>query len=119
MKKIYTLVLLLLPFFALAQSADSTWFVNNYTKKEVTITMRDGVKLFTSIYSPKDQSEKHPILMERTPYSCQPYGKGYRDFWVNHLIKYCQQGYIMVIQDVRGRWMSEGEFMDVRPFNPR
>ncbi|MDB5145838.1 MAG: CocE/NonD family hydrolase [Mucilaginibacter sp.] len=118
MKNIYLFALLLFPLFAGAQNADSTWFVNNYTKKEVTITMRDGVKLFTSIYSPKDRSEKHPILMERTPYSCAPYGAGYRDFWVNHLIRYCKEGYIMVIQDVRGRWMSEGEFMDVRPFNP-
>jgi putative CocE/NonD family hydrolase len=118
MKRIYLLALLLLPLFVCAQNADSTWFVNNYTKKEVTVTMRDGVKLFTSIYSPKDRSEKHPILMERTPYSCRPYGVGYRDFWVNHLIKYCKEGYIMVIQDVRGRWMSEGEFVDVRPFNP-
>jgi putative CocE/NonD family hydrolase len=118
MKRIYTLVLLLLPFFAGAQSADSTWFVNNYTKKEVTVTMRDGVKLFTAIYAPKDQSEKHPILMERTPYSCAPYGNDYRKFWIDHLIKYCKEGYIMVIQDVRGRWMSEGEFIDVRPFNP-
>ena len=118
MKKIYPFLLLLVPFFASAQNADSTWIVNNYTKKEISITMRDGIKLFTSIYSPKDQSEKHPILMERTPYSCRPYGEGYRKFWVDHLIKYCREGYIMVIQDVRGRWMSEGEFMDVRPFNP-
>jgi putative CocE/NonD family hydrolase len=118
MKSIYLFTLLLFPLFAGAQNADSTWFVNNYTKKEVTINMRDGVKLFTSIYSPKDRSEKHPILMERSPYSCAPYGAGYRDFWANHLIRYCKEGYIMVIQDVRGRWMSEGEFMDVRPFNP-
>ena len=81
--------------------------------------MRDGVKLFISAYLPKDNSEKHPILMERTPYSCAPYGEGnYRPFWVNHLIKYCRKGYIMVIADIRGRWMSEGEFADVRPFNP-
>jgi uncharacterized protein len=80
--------------------------------------LRDGVKLFTSIYSPKDQSEKHPILMERTPYSCRPYGNSFRDFWATHLLQYCKEGYIMVVQDVRGRWMSEGEFVDVRPFNP-
>src|SRR5882724_4105265 len=119
MRKFTLLQLLFFPLFACAQNADSVWFVNNYTKKEVTISMRDGVKLFTSIYSPKDQSEKHPILMKRTPYSCQPYGEKYIDFWTTHLIKYCKEGYIMVIQDVRGRWMSEGEFVDVRPFNPR
>ena len=108
MKKICLLTLLLFPVFVNAQNADSVWFVNNYTKKEVTIPMRDGVKLFTSIYLPKDQSEKHPILMERTPYSCRPYGTAYRKYWVDHLIKFCREGYIMVVQDVRGRWMSEG-----------
>ena len=80
--------------------------------------MRDGIKLFTSIYQPKDQSEKHPILMERTPYSAAPYGKRLYPFWGTHLLQYCKEGYIMVIQDVRGRWMSEGDFVDVRPFNP-
>src|SRR5579863_9561961 len=118
MKKFYLSVLLLFPLFVCAQNADSVWFVNNYIKKEVTIPMRDGVKLFTSIYLPKDQTEKHPILMERTPYSCRPYGTGFRKFWATHLLQYCKEGYIMVIQDVRGRWMSEGEFVDVRPFNP-
>jgi len=118
MKKFYLSALLLFPLFAFAQNADSVWFANNYTKKEVTIAMRDGIKLFTSIYLPKDRSEKHPILMQRTPYSCRPYGTSFRDFWATHLLQYCKEGYIMVIQDVRGRWMSEGEFVDVRPFNP-
>jgi putative CocE/NonD family hydrolase len=118
MKKVYALLLFIFPAIAFAQTADSVWFVNNYLKKEVTISMRDGVKLFASVYMPKDRSEKHPILMERTPYSCAPYGAGkYRPFWTNHLIKYCRKGYIMVIADVRGRWMSEGVFEDVRPFN--
>src|SRR5271170_485669 len=116
MRKIYLLAFILLPFLSRAQNADSTWFVNNYIKKEVTIPMRDGVKLFAAVYLPKDNFEKHPILMERTPYSCAPYGKEYSAFWVNHSIKYCRKGYIMVIEDVRGRWMSEGVFKDVRPF---
>jgi uncharacterized protein len=116
MKKLYFLVCFLFPLLVSAQNADSVWFVNNYIKKEVTIPMRDGVKLFASVYLPKDNAEKHPILMERTPYSCAPYGKEYRSFWVNHLIKYCRKGYIMVIEDVRGRWMSEGVYKDVRPF---
>jgi len=118
MKKLYILLTLLIPAISFAQNADSVWFVNNYTKREVSIPMRDGVKLFISAYLPKDNSEKHPILMERTPYSCAPYGKDkYRPFWVNHLVEYCKKSYIMVIADVRGRWMSEGHFMDVRPFN--
>src|ERR1700753_944717 len=112
MKKLYLLILSLCPFFVLAQNADSVWLVNNYTKMEASVPMRDGVKLFVSVYAPKDKSEKHPILIERTPYSCFPYGAGkFREFWVNHLIQYCKRGYIMVINDVRGRWMSEGEYM--------
>jgi uncharacterized protein len=99
-----------------AQSPDSTWIVNNYTKKEVYIPMRDGIRLFTSVYIPKDTNEKHPILMERTPYSCAPYGTDFRDFWNSYTNEYLREGYIMVIQDVRGRWMSEGKFADVRPF---
>jgi uncharacterized protein len=117
MKKLTPFLCLLFPFAAFAQSGDSTWLANNYIKKEVTIPMRDGVKLFAAVYLPKDRSEKHPILMERTPYSCAPYGKDYRAFWSDHLIQYCKRGYIMVIEDVRGRWMSEGDFADVRPFN--
>ncbi len=81
--------------------------------------MRDGIKLFTASYMPKDTTEKHPILMNRTPYSCAPYGENnWRPFWNNHWKYYMREGYIIVIQDVRGRWMSEGEFEDVRPFNP-
>ena len=118
MQKIYCALLLLLPCFAFSQNADSTWLVNNYTKKEIKIAMRDGVKLFVSVYQPKDNSEKHPILMERSPYSCYPYGENnFRAFWQDHLIQYFRRGYIMVLADVRGRWMSEGEYEDVRPFN--
>lgn len=99
---------------------DSAWVRDNYTKKEVYIPMRDGVKLFTSIYIPKDATEKHPILMMRTPYSCAPYGEqNFRtSLWVSHFRHYTRENYIIVNQDVRGRWMSEGEFVDVRPFNP-
>ncbi|MEO6631980.1 MAG: CocE/NonD family hydrolase, partial [Mucilaginibacter sp.] len=118
MKKLYILVFLFLPFITLAQNADSVWFVNNYIKKEVNIPMRDGVKLFTSIYQPKYQSEKHPILITRTPYSCAPYGAAYRQYWRSYMMQYVKEGYILVIQDIRGRWMSEGKFEVVRPFNP-
>lgn len=99
-------------------SQDSAWIRDNYIKKEIYIPMRDGVKLFTSVYMPKDVTEKHPILMSRTPYSCAPYGEGnWRPFWNNHWRYYMREGYIIVLQDVRGRWMSEGEFEDIRPFN--
>jgi len=119
MKKIAVQVILLLISVSLeAQNADSIWIVNNYTKMEVMIPMRDGVKLFTSVYLPKDKTEKHPILIERTPYSCSPYGTGnWERFWHSYTKAYLREGYIMVTQDVRGRWMSEGEFVDIRPFN--
>ncbi len=102
-----------------AQETDSVWMVNNYTKQEVYIPMRDGKRLFTSIYAPKDASEKHPILMMRTPYSITPYGVDtFRAFWKTYYMDYCKEGYIMVLQDVRGKFMSEGEYMNIRPFNP-
>lgn len=117
MRIIILLLFLNISFFTKAQNADSIWIVNNYIKIEQYITMRDGVKLFTSIYMPKDPSEKHPILLRRTPYSCFPYGKGFRAYWNSHYFKYLREGYIMVIQDVRGKYMSEGEFVGIRPFN--
>jgi hypothetical protein len=96
---------------------DSAWFRNNYYKIEKAIPMRDGIKLFTSIYVPRDSSEKHPILMQRTPYSCAPYGiQEFLSLSGNYIMNYLKEGYILVIQDVRGRWMSEGKFVDVRPF---
>src|SRR5258705_3196589 len=97
---------------------DSAWIRDNYTKMEQYIPMRDGIKLFTAIYLPKDKSEKHPILMNRTPYSCYPYGAEFGGrILQSHWKYYARENYIIVIQDVRGRWMSEGEFVDVRPFN--
>ncbi|HMP28341.1 MAG TPA: CocE/NonD family hydrolase, partial [Saprospiraceae bacterium] len=96
---------------------DSAWIKDNYSKQEVMIPMRDGIKLFTSIYIPKNTSEPRPILMTRTPYSCAPYGvDNYRPFWNTHWRYYMRRNYIIVIQDVRGRYMSEGTFVDVRPY---
>ena len=98
-------------------SQDSSWIRDNYYKIERMIPMRDGVKLFTSIYIPKDTTEQHPILMTRTPYSCAPYGTDkWSDFNRGYRRYYLREGYIVVIQDVRGRWMSEGQFVDIRPF---
>jgi len=119
MKKISLLIIIFLfSLVSFSQNTDSTWLVNNYVKLEKYITMRDGVRLFTSVYMPKDKSEKHPVLMTRTPYSCAPYGENkWIDFWNSYELAYFKEGYIIVLQDVRGRWMSEGNFMDVRPFN--
>lgn len=116
MRFLTSFLLLCLPFLAISQ-VDSAWVVNNYTKTEQMIPMRDGKKLFTSIYVPNDKSEKHPILMMRTPYGSVPYGKEFRGYWHSYQRRYLKEGYIMIIQDVRGKYMSEGEYMDVRPFN--
>jgi putative CocE/NonD family hydrolase len=82
------------------------------------IAMRDGVKLYTAIYVPNDTEENHPILINRTPYSCEPYGKKFAPEWAGYHVKYFKEKYIIVFQDVRGRFLSEGEFEDIRPFNP-
>lgn len=120
MKKITGFILLLL-WISVAQAQtdqDSAWIKDNYTKLEQYIPMRDGIRLFTTLYIPNDKSEKHPVLMMRTPYSCAPYGKEFSSrLWGGHWKYYARENYIIVIQDVRGKWMSEGEFVDVRPFN--
>ena len=120
MKKLVSLIFLVSQFSVFSQTINEAWVKENYDKKEYTITMRDGVKLFTTVYAPKNNSEKHPFLMTRTPYSCAPYGleKYQQRLWNFHWREYLKEGYILVFQDVRGRWMSEGTFMDVRPFNP-
>ena len=120
MRKPMLLVCLLIPFLLVrSQDIDSAWVMSHYTKTEKSIPMRDGVKLFTSIYTPNDNSQPHPILITRTPYSCAPYGNTrYTPFWNSYTRNYLREGYIMVFQDVRGRWMSEGDFVNVRPFNP-
>jgi putative CocE/NonD family hydrolase len=77
--------------------------------------MRDGTKLFTAVYVPKDQSKKYPIMMDRTPYNVAPYGpdKYKKSLGPSPLFMY--DGYIFVYQDVRGRWMSEGVFTEMTP----
>lgn len=121
MKKFLSIIICVFAFnqIIFSQTIDETWVKEHYTKKEYQIPMRDGVKLFTTVYAPKEASEKHPFLITRTPYSCFPYGEGkYQPrLWQWHWREFLKEGYIMVFQDVRGRWMSEGEFVDVRPFN--
>ena len=87
----------------------------NYTKREVSIPVRDGVKLFTAIYEPKDTSKKYPILLNRTPYTVAPYGSENFRTTLGPSPLFAKEGYIFVYQDVRGRWMSEGKFEDIRP----
>ena len=103
---------------AVAQTdADRAWIEANYRKTEYRIAMRDGIHLYTTVYAPRDTTERHPILLTRTPYSCRPYGAEFSSsLWRSYLYEYARRGYILVFQDVRGRWMSEGEFVQVRPY---
>lgn len=88
-----------------------------YTKVEQLITMRDGVKLFTSIYSPRDTSQKYPLILNRTPYSVAPYGLNDYKTALGPSPLFQQEKFIFVYQDVRGKFMSEGEYLNVRPHN--
>ncbi|MFN0112626.1 MAG: CocE/NonD family hydrolase [Blastocatellia bacterium] len=89
-----------------------------FVKTEHQIPMRDGKRLFTVVYSPKDTSQKYPMLMQRTPYGSGPYGAVAYKGAVGPSPLFTNEGYIFVYQDVRGTFMSEGEFEDVRPFIP-
>ncbi len=86
------------------------------TKTEHRIAMRDGVRLHTTVYAPRS-AEPAPILIFRTPYGCAPYGprRFPSSLEEGYLRTYLDRGYILVLQDVRGRYMSEGEFVNVRP----
>ncbi|GAB4020417.1 CocE/NonD family hydrolase [Spirosoma koreense] len=101
-----------------ANKQDSLYIRENYTKLERMVPMRDGVKLFTSIYVPKSTDQKYPILLDRTPYSVAPYGEDKYKTSLGPSMLFARDGYIIVYQDVRGRYMSEGEFVAVRPYNP-
>jgi putative CocE/NonD family hydrolase len=89
-----------------------------FDKKEVYITMRDGVKLFTSVYTPKNVSASHPILLNRTPYDIEPGGPDNFNYFMQSYSRYVDEDYIIVLQDVRGKYMSEGTFEDIRPVIP-
>jgi putative CocE/NonD family hydrolase len=91
---------------------------SHYTKSEVMIPMRDGVKLFVCIYEPKDKKQKYPIMFDRTPYSVGPYGPDNYKTSLGPDELFAREGYIFVYGDVRGRYMSEGEYEDVRPYIP-
>lgn len=90
----------------------------NYTKYEYRIAMRDGVRLMTAVYVPKDQSQTYPILYRRTPYNVKPYGVDQYQEKLGPSTLFDKSGYIFVLQDVRGRWMSEGKYENVRPHRP-
>ncbi|MGI9069031.1 MAG: CocE/NonD family hydrolase [Pyrinomonadaceae bacterium] len=116
---IFLFALLPLALLATAAHAQTEAEVKaNYTKTEQTISMRDGIKLFTSIYVPKDKSKKYPIMLSRTPYSVSPYGPNNYKTSVGPSLLFQKERYIFVYQDVRGKFMSEGEYVNMRPHQP-
>lgn len=118
MKNLYFALLFVfgpLRLFTQVNASDSAFIRDHFTKREVLIPMRDGVHLFTSIYTPRDLSKAYPILLKRTPYSCSPYGaESFSTHFQNMTL--ARSGYIFVTQDVRGQYMSEGNFVDIRPY---
>lgn len=106
-------------FFSPAFAQTAEIVKSRYTKSEHMIPMRDGVKLFTVVYTPKDRSQKHPIMMNRTPYSVGPYGPDRYKTEVGPSIHFQKEGYIFVYQDVRGKFKSEGTFEFMRPYIPK
>lgn len=128
---IAALTLILTTVNARGQKLSPKWLVENYTKREVMVPMRDGVKLYTAVYEPVEgltakpdsawtgaqaaPGGPHPIIMMRTPYSLGPYGKTFSDNLRVYMRTYAEQRYIIVYQNVRGTYLSEGDFENVRP----
>lgn len=104
-----------LALVAQAPAPQSNYVQEHYTKREVLIPMRDGVQLFTSIYTPKDTSKTYPVMVQRTPYSVAPYGPDRFKWGLGPSKRFMEEGFIFVFQDVRGRMMSEGTFLEVTP----
>ncbi|MEX1362274.1 MAG: CocE/NonD family hydrolase [Nannocystaceae bacterium] len=99
----------------LGEQDGAAWVRAHYDKQEVRIPMRDGVTLFTAIYTPRQAEGPVPILLKRTPYSSRPYGEDAFPEQVGPSPSLQVRGWIFVVQDVRGCFMSEGEFVDMRP----
>ncbi|MEO7265787.1 MAG: CocE/NonD family hydrolase, partial [Ferruginibacter sp.] len=113
MRKILISFLCSLCFFADAQT--DNFIRENYIKLDTTIVMRDGIKLYTVIYTPKESSEKYPFLIQRTPYSAGPYGDTNYARRIGPNPVLMREKFIFVYQDVRGRYMSEGKNLEVTP----
>ncbi|GGD46503.1 glutaryl-7-ACA acylase [Emticicia aquatilis] len=123
MKNILSVIITaVFPLFSFAQKLtsaqqDSAFVRENFVKQEVLIPMRDGVKLFTSIYIPKDisASNQYAFLMQRTCFGSMPYGKDAYTSRLYYSRPMAREKFIFVKQDVRGRWMSEGVFTNMTP----
>lgn len=127
-----TTLRLLLPFLVVVLSSAATrlraadqagdtnalWLAEHYTKYEHRIPMRDGMRLFTRVYVPKDDSQLWPIIITRTPYALKPYGADNYNDVSGSFRTLARDKFILVTQDVRGRYGSEGVYLHMRPFNP-
>ncbi|WP_010521067.1 CocE/NonD family hydrolase [Aquimarina agarivorans] len=117
MKKLLVLfTFYLLNSYTYAQQVDSTYVKKHYSKSVHNIKMRDGIKLYTIVYTPKDQSKKYPILLNRTCYNASKYDNFNAIGQPSGYL--VQDKYILVYQDVRGRYMSEGKFTTLTPNIP-
>ena len=117
MSKFLTYILLIITLISCTSETviDHQWLEDNYTKKEVMVQMRDSVSLYTSVYEPIGATDR-PVLIVRTPYSCAPYGSGWKGELTEYMQEFLRNNYIIVFQDVRGRYMSEGEYLNIRPY---
>ena len=97
------------------EQIDADWHRAHYDKREVRLPMRDGVRLFTAIYTPKDKAARYPIMLKRTPYKAGPYGESEFPAKLGPSDGFSRDGFIFVHQDVRGRYLSEGHFRDLTP----
>ena len=117
MSKFLTYILLNITLISCTSKTviDQQWLEQNYTKKEAMVQMRDSVSLYTSVYEPIGATDR-PVLIVRTPYSCAPYGSGWKGDLTEYMQEFLKNDYIIVFQDVRGRYMSEGEYLNIRPY---
>ena len=106
------------PLAAQDATQDASRVKERYTKYEYQIPMRDGARLYAAVYVPKDTSQKYPFLLTRTPYSIAPYGVDHYRTSLGPSEHFEKEGFIFVYEDARGRYMSEREFLQVRPYHP-
>jgi len=97
------------------EKRESKEIQRRYVKYEYMVPMRDGVRLFTAVYTPRNAARKYPMMLNRTPYSCRPYGEDKYRPALGPSKQFTDERFIFVYQDVRGRFMSEGEFVNMRP----
>jgi hypothetical protein len=103
------------PLYAESQQAGRFSIRKHYSKAEYQVPMRDGVRLFTAVYVPRGHAHAYPILLLRTPYGVGPYGADSYPDGLGPCESFARSGYIFVYQDVRGRTLSEGVFVEERP----